>query len=52
MWSDICGTNEKNIVTSINMLIKELGLIKNMVKSNDKSLRLYLSGIKAKLDKK
>ena len=45
-------TNEKNIVTSINMLIKELNLIKNMVKSNDKSLRLYLNGIKAKLDKK
>ena len=52
MWGDICGTNEKNIVTSINMLIKELSLIKNMVKSNDKSLRLYLNGIKAKLDKK
>ena len=52
MWSDICKTNEKNIVTSINMLIKELGLIKNMVKSNDKSLCLYLNGIKAKLDKK
>jgi|TARA_B110000444_G_scaffold143070_1_gene133989 prephenate dehydrogenase len=52
MWSDICSTNEKNVVTSINMLIRELNLIKNMVKSDDKSLRLYLKGIKAKLDKK
>jgi prephenate dehydrogenase len=52
MWGNICETNEKNIITSINMLIKELGLIKNMVKSNDKSLCLYLNRIKAKLDKK
>ena len=52
MWNDICGTNEKNIITSINMLIKELNLIKNMVKSDDKSLQLYLNGIKTKLDKK
>ena len=52
MWSDICSTNEKNIVTSINMLIRELNLIKNMVKSDDKSLRLYLNRIKTKLDKK
>ena len=52
MWSDICMTNEKNIITSINMLMKELILIKSMIKSNDKSLRLYLNGIKTKLDKK
>ena len=52
MWSDICSTNDKNIITSINMLIKELSLIKNMIKSNNKSLHLYLNGIKAKLDKK
>jgi prephenate dehydrogenase len=52
MWGDICSTNEKNIITSINMLIKELNLIKKMVKVNNKSLRLYLNGIKAKLDKK
>jgi prephenate dehydrogenase len=52
MWSDICRTNEKNVITSINMLIKELNLIKNMVKSDNKSLRLYLNGIKTKLDKK
>ena len=52
MWGDICRTNEKNVITSINMLIKELNLIKNMVKSDNKSLRLYLNGIKTKLDKK
>ena len=52
MWNDICMSNDKNVISSINMLIKELSFIKSMVKSNDKSLRLYLNRIKTKLDKK
>ena len=52
MWNDICLSNDKNIISSINMLIKELSFIKTMVKSNDKSLCLYLNRIKTKLDKK
>ncbi len=52
MWNDICMSNNQNIISSINMLIKELSLIKTMVESNDKSLRLYLNRIKTKLDKK
>ena len=52
MWNDICLSNDKNVISSINMLIKELSFIKTMVKSNDKSLCLYLNRIKTKLDKK
>ncbi|MBT3548498.1 MAG: prephenate dehydrogenase [Gammaproteobacteria bacterium] len=52
MWNDICRTNEKNIISSINLLIKELGSIKKIIKNNDNSLHQYLNGIKTKLDKK
>ena len=51
MWNDICFSNEKNIIKSINLLKKELDLIKSYISSKDYKLSRYLKNIKTKLDK-
>ena len=51
MWKDICFSNEKNIIKSINLLKKELDLIKSYISSKDHKLSRYLKNIKMKLDK-
>ena len=50
MWRDICFSNEKNIIRSINLLKKELDLIKSLVSNKDKRLAKYLRDIKIKLE--
>ena len=50
MWQDICLSNSKNIVKSINRLIKELDLIKSLINKQDKKLFKYLQNIKLKLE--
>jgi len=53
MWKDICANNNINIVSSIDMLIKELTTIKSKIKNNKyNSLYTYFKNIKIKLDKK
>ncbi len=51
MWNDICFSNEKNIIKSINLLKKELDLIKSYISSKDQKFSRYLKNIKKKLDK-
>ena len=50
MWQDICLSNSKNIVKSINRLKKELDLIKSLINKQDKKLFKYLQNIKLKLE--
>ena len=51
MWEDICFSNEKNIIKSINLLKKELDHIKSLINKKDHSLGRYLKNIKMKLEK-
>ncbi len=51
MWHDICVSNDKNIIKSINLLKKELDLIKSYISSKDQKFSRYLKNIKKKLDK-
>ena len=50
MWQDICLSNTKNIVKSINRLKKELDLIKSLINKKDKKLFKYFHNIKLKLE--
>ena len=50
MWQDICISNSKNIVKSINRLKKELDLIKSLINKKDKKLFKYFQNIKSKLE--
>ena len=50
MWQDICLSNSKNIVKSINRLKKELDLIKSLINKKDKKLFKYFQNIKLKLE--
>ena len=50
MWQDICLSNGKNIVKSINRLKKELDLIKSLINTKDKKLFKYFQNIKLKLE--
>jgi prephenate dehydrogenase len=50
MWQDICLSNSKNIVKSINRLKKELDLIKSLINKKDKKLLKYFNNIKLKLE--
>ena len=50
MWQDICLSNSKNIVKSINRLKKELDLIKSLINKKDKKLFKYFQNIKSKLE--
>lgn len=50
MWHDICRSNNKNIVRSINRLKKELDLIKSFINKKDKKLLKYFQNIKLKLE--
>jgi len=50
MWQDICLSNGKNIVKSINRLKKELDLIKSLINKKDKKLLKYFQNIKLKLE--
>ena len=50
MWKDICLSNSKNIVKSINQLKKELDLIKSLINKKDKKLFKYFQNIKLKLE--
>jgi prephenate dehydrogenase len=50
MWQDICISNSKNIVKSINRLKKELDLIKSLINKKDKKLFKYFQNIKLKLE--
>ena len=50
MWQDICLSNSKNIVKSINRLKKELDLIKSLINKKDKKLLKYFQNIKLKLE--
>ena len=50
MWQDICLSNSKNIVKSINQLKKELDLIKSLINKKDKKLFKYFQNIKLKLE--
>jgi len=53
MWKDICASNNTNILSSIDVLIKELIAIKSKIKNNKhNSLYTYFKNIKIKLDKK
>ena len=51
MWADICFSNEKNIIKSINLLKKELDQIKSLIMKNDKKLIKYLKDTKLQLEK-
>ena len=50
MWQDICLSNSKNVVKSINRLQKELNLIKSLINKKDKKLFKYFQNIKLKLE--
>ena len=50
MWQDICLSNSKNIVKSINRLKNELDLIKSLINKKDKKLLKYFQNIKLKLE--
>ena len=53
MSTSICANNNINILSSIDMLIKELTTIKSKIKNNKhNSLYTYFKNIKIKLDKK
>ena len=51
MWKDICFSNKKNIINSINLLKKELDHIKLLINKKDHRLGRYLKNIKMKLEK-
>ena len=51
MWKDICSSNDKNIIKSINLLKKELDVIKKIISKKDNSLINYLKLLKTKLEK-
>ena len=51
MWKDICFSNKKNIINSINLLKKELDHIKSLINKKDHRLGRYLKNIKMKLEK-
>ena len=51
MWKDICFSNKKNIINSINLLKKELDHIKLLINKKDHKLGTYLKNIKMKLEK-
>ena len=51
MWKDICFSNKKNIINSINLLKKELDHIKLLIDKKDNRLGRYLKNIKMKLEK-
>ena len=51
MWKDICFSNKKNIINSINLLKKELDHIKILINKKDHRLGRYLKNIKMKLEK-
>ena len=51
MWTDICFSNEKNIIKSINLLKKELDQIQSLIIKKDKKLTKYLKDTKTQLEK-
>jgi len=53
MWEDICSNNPKNIILSLDKIIKELNLLKSDIKNKKfKKLANYFHQTKLKLEKK
>ena len=51
MWSDISMANKKNIVAALDEMVKNLGMVRKMVVSNDQqNLINYFKGAKTKRD--
>ena len=47
MWTDIFSINEKNIAFAIDDLVKNLNILQDKIKNDPKSLRDFLSELKA-----